>query len=174
MALTSKHSLPYPEPTADLRLGAGDIQALAQALDDRLGGALVSADLGVEAVANNTDDLLTLTVDDAETSNALFEQAGANTIEYVGTPTVIATVYAQVTWAGNGAGSRRLRVLKNGNVQGTIRQAPDADPLTMILTWPVKLATGDTLTLEAWQNSGGALNVTAAKFRCVIAGVSPA
>lgn len=173
MALTDTHELPYPVETADVRLGASDVQALAEALDERLSGALVSADLGTESVANSTDDLLTLTVDAAESTDALFSQAGANTIEYVGAPTVIATVYAQVTWAGNATGSRRVRVLKNGNVQGTIRQAPDADPLTMILTWPVKLATGDELTLEAWQNSGGALNVTAAKFRCVIGGVSP-
>lgn len=173
MATTSTHGLPYPLQSADARLGAGDIQALAEAVDDRLSGALVSADLGTEAVANNTDDLLTLTIDAGETSDALFDQAGANTIEYVGTPTVIATVYAQVTWAGNATGSRRLRVLKNASVQATIRQAPDADPLTMILTWPIKLATGDELTLEAWQNSGGSLNVTAAKFRCVIGGVSP-
>lgn len=174
MALTDLHELPYPLPTADARLGAGDIQALAEALDERLSGALVSAEVGTEAVANSTDDLLTITVDDAETSNALFEQAGANTIEYVGTATVIATVYAQVTWAGNGTGSRRVRILKNAGVQATVRQAPDADPLTMLATWPVKLTTGDELQLEAWQNSGGSLNVTAAKFRCVIAGVSPA
>jgi hypothetical protein len=174
MATTSKHALPYPLETADARLGASDIQALAEALDDKLAGALVAAEVGTEAVANTTDDLLTLTVDDADTSNALFEQAGANTIEYVGTPTVITTAYLQVTWEVDATGSRRIRILKNGTAQATSRVQPDGEVLTMVLAWPVKLATGDTITVDVWQNSGGALDVTAAKFRCVIAGVSPA
>jgi hypothetical protein len=174
MATTSKHSLPYPLETADARLGASDIQALAEALDDRLSGALVVAEVGTETIANTTDDLLTLTVDDADTSNALFEQAGANTIEYVGTPTVITTAYLQVTWEADATGSRRIRILKNGTAQATQRIAPDADILTQVIAWPVKLATGDLMTVDVWQNSGGALDVTAAKFRCVIMGVSPA
>lgn len=176
MGTTNRHGLPWPASSDLVKDGAAAIQALAEAIDARLSGAMIAADVGTETVANNADDLLTLTVDDAETSNALFEQAGANTIEYVGTTTVITTAYAQVTWEGDATGSRRVRILKNGSsVNGvTVRLQPDADPLTMIATWPIRLATGDTLQLEVWQNSGAPLDVTAAKFRCVIAGVSPA
>jgi hypothetical protein len=173
MPTTSRHDLPYPASSDLVKDGATAIQALAEAIDARLAGAMVAAEVGTETVANSTDDLLTLTVDDGETSNALFEQAGANTIEYVGATTVIATAYLQVTWEADGAGSRRLRILKNGTAQATSRVQPDADVLTTVLTWPVRLSTGDELTVDVWQNSGGALDVTAAKFRCVIGGVSP-
>jgi hypothetical protein len=173
MGTTTRHGLPWPASSDLVKDGASAIQALAESIDARLSGAMVAADVGTEAVANSTDDLLTLTVDDGETSNALFEQAGANTIEYVGTTTVIATAYLQVTWEVDGTGSRRIRILKNGSAQATSRVQPDGEILTMVLAWPVRLATGDTLTVDVCQNSGGALDVTSAKFRCVIGGVSP-
>lgn len=173
MPTTNRHDLPYPASSDLVKDGATAIQALAEAVDARLAGAMVAAEVGTETVANTTDDLLTLTVDDGETSNALFEQAGANTIEYVGSTTVIATAYLQVTWEADAAGSRRIRILKNGSAQATQRIQPDGDVLTMVIAWPVRLATGDELTVDVWQNSGGALDVTSAKFRCVLGGVSP-
>jgi hypothetical protein len=173
MPTTTRHTLPYPASSDLVKDGATAIQALAEAIDARLAGAMVAAEVGTETVANTTDDLLTLTVDDGETSNALFEQAGANTIEYVGTTTVIVTCFLQVTWEVDGTGSRRIRILKNGTAQATSRVQPDGEVLTMVVSWPIRLATGDELTVDVWQNSGGALDVTAAKFRAVIMGVSP-
>lgn len=174
MATTDVHSLPYPEATADARLGAADIQALAEALDERLSGALVTADVATEAIPDSTNDLLNLTIDDDETAGALFANSGALHIEYLGTPTVVATIYAQVTWEGDAAGTRRLRFLRNSVSFHTKRETPDADPITVSSAWPVLLSTGDIISLEVWQNSGGSLDVTAAQFKCVIAGVSPA
>jgi len=170
MAQTDKHALPYPEPTAEARMGASDIQALAEAVDARLGGALVIASVADEPVANDTTDRLNLTVDDAG-SSGVFENIGPNSIRYTGIPTVVATVYVAVTWAGNAAGSRRAILLQNGSVLVTDRITPDAEQVTNLFSWPTELSTDDELALDVKQTSGGSLDVAIARFRCVVHGI---
>lgn len=174
MGATTNHELPWPENTAAVKDGAAAIRALAEAIDARLSGALFVADVATEAIPDAADDLLNLTLDDAQTSSGIFDNSGALHIEYLGTPTVIATVFASVGWEGDAAGTRRIRLLKNDSSFHTSRVTPDADALTQSTSWPVSLATGDILSLQVWQNSGGALDVTAAQFRCLVAGIAPA
>lgn len=174
MALTPQHSLPYPEATSDVRNGASDVQALADAVDARLGGAMFIASVASEGVANDDDDRLELSIDGTNDSD-VFVSSGTNLIQYIGVPTVIATVYAQVTWSGNNAGSRKVEIWQNGVSECGQRLSPDsAEPFTQTIAWPLLLVNGDTLGLNVRQTSGASLNVTFGRFRCVVHGIPAA
>ena len=167
---TTPKGLPYPEPTAFLRDGASAIRAEAEATDDALGGALFRATVATEAIGDSTDDKLdlTLTIDDSP----LFSNSGVNYIQYTG-PRVVAIVSAQVTWDGNAAGTRKATITLNDVDQASSRVTPDSQPIIQGVTWPLILEAGDKLGLVVRQTSGAGLDVTGAKFRCVVLGVAP-
>lgn len=170
MGTTAKHGLPWPADTDLLIQGDNAIRALAEAVDNRLGGSLFRATVENEPVLNDVDDLLELNLTAGDSS--VFTDLG-NQIRYNGLK-VAAIVSAQVRWAGNGAGSRRIEIRQNGAEIIFDKESPDGTETTaQTLTWPVVLTDADTLGLAVRQTSGGSLNVLSGKFRCMILGLAP-
>lgn len=170
MGVTRK-GLPFPKSDDFVKDGATAIQALAQATDSALGGALFRATVAGEPVADNTADRLqlTLTVDDSE----LFSNTDGNLITYTGTR-VVALLSAQVVWAASGAGTRRIALIHDGAEVVAEKVNPiGGEVFPHAVSWPVILTSGDKLGLEVKQTSGGPLDVNTAKFRCVVLGVAP-
>lgn len=82
-----------------------------------------------------------------------------------GYTTIAVLVFAQVTWATNGTGKRRIQVHKNGSSFGGWKiSAVDDDTTALYLSELTTVAAGDTIKLDVWQNSGGSLNVTEARL----------
>lgn len=169
MGQTDK-GIDYPESTAFVRDGALAMQELAQDVDARIGGALFRATVGTEPIADSTDDKLDLTMTAGD--SPLFVNSGVNYIQYTG-PDVVAVITAQVTWAGDAAGTRKVTITLNDVDQASSRVTPDAQPITQTFAWIAVLTSGDRLGLVARQTAGHAVNVTAAKFRCALLGVAP-
>lgn len=169
MGSTDK-GLDYPESTGYVRDGASAIRELAEDTNAALGGALFRATVGTEPIADSTDDKLDLTMTVGD--SPLFTNSGVNYIQYTG-PNAVAMVSAQVTWEGDAAGTRKVTITQNDVDQASSRVTPDSQPIVQTLTWPLVLNSGDKLGLVARQTAGHSVNVTAAKFRCVILGVAP-
>jgi hypothetical protein len=83
-----------------------------------------------------------------------------------GSTTLLLSCQIQLYWAGNVTGVRSVRFLKNGaefasdgdstataGNLGQVKVAPDVDAVA-----------GDTITIEVFQSSGGALNLIGATF----------
>lgn len=69
-------------------------------------------------------------------------------------------VYAQIRWATDATNWRRLRIVKGGatTIHEDKRDA-DATNTVQLVADSVLLSAGDYLTIEAYQNSGGALDI---------------
>lgn len=167
---TTGKGLPYPESTEFVKDGAGAIQGLAEAVDDRLGGDLFRATVVNEPVANDTDDTLDINMTGGDSS--LFTDGG-NYITYTG-PRCVAILSAQVRWEADASGARTMEMQVNGSEVIKIKDTPDggAEPHIQALTWPVILDTGDTLKLVVRQTSGSSLDVTDGRYRAVVLGVA--
>jgi hypothetical protein len=80
-----------------------------------------------------------------------------------GFTTIAVLVTAYVKWATNGSGMRKIELQKGGTAFGTLATSALSGETTQLqITDVVVVAAGDVLNVSAWQNTGGALNVTAA------------
>ena len=79
-----------------------------------------------------------------------------------------------ITYASNTTGHRQIRLQLNGSdIDAISGSGLDGGDSTVIALSAVTTAVaGDILTLVAYQNSGGALNVTAARFTVLRLGVA--
>lgn len=99
----------------------------------------------------------------AQGNDWLTEASGVVTIKRAGVYRLTGTV----EFAANATGYRQVGVLVNGATYGigtTLLAAPATRATRVPATADVSLAAGDTVGLTATQNSGGALNVSAADF----------
>ena len=99
----------------------------------------------------------------AQGNDWLTESAGVVTIKRAG----IYRLTGTVEFAANATGYRQAGVLVNAATYGvptTLLAAPATRATRVPTTADISLAAGDTVGLTATQNSGGALNVTAADF----------
>lgn len=89
--------------------------------------------------------------------------AGAIPASYT---TIAIAVNATIRYAINGTGARRLYVTKNGSVEETspsVSALSGENTYASVNTW-IEVAAGDTITLQAYQSSGGALNAESIKL----------
>ena len=128
--------------------------------------------VGVTAVANNTTTWLEFSVaqsapqhDPAGNSNSFFVySASAGQHRYTAQNAGLYWVAASVQWAANGTGTRKHSI--------TINNAGDAVPLHTLevpgnaaadlrvtVEGPLALDAGDWFRVDAFQNSGGSLNI---------------
>lgn len=86
-----------------------------------------------------------------------------------GYTTVIVDIRALVNFAANATGIRRARIMKDGSSQLSVGiSAASADTTDLVLPWFATAVAGSTFTLEVYQSSGGALNVTAAHLAVTV------
>ena len=83
----------------------------------------------------------------------------ANSADFVIVKAGTYFVYTGIKWAGNGAGSRLIAIRKNYATEISIEEAGYANNQLQILQRSWNLAVGDTLTVDIYQSSGGALNM---------------
>lgn len=166
---TTSRGAPYPDPEDFLANTAAAVRALAEWVNDAVGGALFRATITAENVAgDNTWDVLDINMTAGD--SALFTDLG-NSIEYTG-PRCIAVLVGYVEFAASGAGTRSVELRVNGAKVARRREVPvdgtEVHPMNPV--WPVILDPGDTLSIAARQNTGGALQVDGA-YRCIVLGV---
>lgn len=74
-------------------------------------------------------------------------------------------VVGMAKFATDSSGKRSLTLLKNGTSFGSWKvSAIDDDNTTIIVPDGCEVEAGDTIALQVWQNSGGALNVGQARL----------
>lgn len=85
-----------------------------------------------------------------------------------GSTAVLVMVRGRISYSSNGTGNRRIRVLKNGSsfASMTVDAVVGGDTDYFIVDFET-VTSGDELTLEAYQTSGGNLNVTEANLAVV-------
>jgi hypothetical protein len=86
-----------------------------------------------------------------------------------GTAAVMLTGY--VAWATNGTGFREIRILHNGvaNPQVTDTFGAATTPGQNV-TFITSAVANDYFEIDAWQNSGGSINITGAAFALIVIG----
>lgn len=173
--LTPNVSLPYPLYT-ELANPPAQIKALAEATDDALVAteALIASIVARKAarasrvtnqsIPNNTVTLATYTTEDFDNDN-MINLAGSTTNVVVQTAGLY-LVTGSATWATNAVGVRETAILKNGTLVAGFRAANNGAVLGSgtPCTHLVSCVATDILTMQVFQTSGGALNVTSSVF----------
>jgi len=172
--------MPWTTPptfTADTELAAADLNLLSDDLEYLKGiadgvtfsGAKVDrAGASAVSVANTTETAITLTNEVFDfggwwSSGATFTvPAGAIPAGYT---TIAVMVNASIRFAANGTGLRKLIVLKNGSeidhfgAPGLVGEVVTVAGLTVFT-----VEAADTIGIQAYQSSGGALNLDVARL----------
>ena len=83
-------------------------------------------------------------------------------------------VVTNIKYAADTTGRRKITLLKNGTAFGSwnIGAAGGGDPTDIAFTEVTTVIAADVLTMEAWQSSGGSLNVSEARMTIVRLGVA--
>ena len=129
-----------------------------------------------QSISTGTDTAIQLTAADSFDSNGLHDPATNNT-RLTASVAGKYLVAGEITFAANTGGTQRYaRIRKNGSsTQATCRdsQAPASGvtPTVQVVAF-VQLAASDYVELMAYQDSGGALNVTDAKFSMTLLGTA--
>lgn len=85
-----------------------------------------------------------------------------------GYTTIALLISARTRWAANGTGSRRLRILKNGSeIDAVSVSAITGDTTEVALVSFVTAVAADVITVESYQSSGGALNISSSQISVV-------
>jgi len=135
-------------------------RALAQADLPQMDGVRVynSADLSI-----NNDSFTVLTFDSERYDRGNLHSTSSLTSRLTAARAGIYPITGHIRFAGNAAGVRYLGVLLNGATviaqQGALNAAGSADILSVSTLY--YLNAGDYVELQAYQNSGGLLSVTA-------------
>jgi hypothetical protein len=169
MPSTPNAKLPYPAG-GDSPAGHQQIQALADAVDAALfqsGSRALQAN-GL-SVPNNAAFPVTggyVAVADDEGNGVLSYSAGVLTA----TRKCLVDVFAYVSWPASATGERRLDLTVAGD---TYRQTSPAAPGTALmgqaLAVPgIKLATGNTIQVTLFQNSGAAVTPFRHELRAIV------
>lgn len=80
-----------------------------------------------------------------------------------GYTTIAVMMIARLKFASNGTGVRRVTILQNGStVETRTIGGLSGDPTTADLVEVFTVAAGDTIKVQAYQTSGGALNLSSA------------
>jgi hypothetical protein len=80
-----------------------------------------------------------------------------------GFTTIAVLILGALRYASNGTGTRRIRVSKNGSeIETWAVSALSGETTDLTLSTVTTVAAGDTITLSAYQTSGGSLNVSSA------------
>lgn len=130
----------YPKPTLAsfpaARAKAGTVQAIPQGVD----GAATQVELDAETF--DTGDIY-LPPDDVIT----IKKRGTYLIS------------GQIGWFGNSTGTRQLRIFAGGSLNALDQiNPPNTGAIRQTVSGSARLAPGDTVMLQAYQTSGGALN----------------
>lgn len=73
---------------------------------------------------------------------------------------IVVQVSCYIFWDANATGRRYLSLLKNGTEFTSGTDWPQsANTFAIPVSAPINVASGDTITVEAFQSSGGALNI---------------
>jgi len=85
-----------------------------------------------------------------------------------GFTTIIVMVVASLRFVSNGTGTRQISVMLNGTTAEAMNlSALSGEMTTVYVTTFVEAAAGDTLGINAWQSSGGALNLNYCRMAAV-------
>jgi hypothetical protein len=90
-----------------------------------------------------------------------------------GFTTIAVSITVRVVFASNGTGQRRASIKVNGSaiVNPSVGAVSgDTTEISFSIPWPV--AAADVITMEVYQNSGGALN--ASSMACTVYRIAPA
>jgi hypothetical protein len=173
---TTDWALPYPLYT-DPAAGAAQLQALAEAIDDAheqiaaeiaaIGQRTAAAVYGsaAQSLANNTSVQLTFST--TEFDNGLTVNLGTGDLTVV-TPGWY-WVSAWVRIAANSTGNRQIYIRQDTSPIGYLRSQTVASPDTTVLTANALtfFTAGQSINMQAAQDSGGALNATNRRLAAV-------
>lgn len=156
-------------------LAASELNVLGADIED-LNGRLVGLTFsgcqvtrsGTQAISSSTDTLISFNVENFD-YGAWFTSGTTITVPAGAIPsgftTIAVDLTAQIRFATNATGNRTCVLLQNGAEVGSWTLGGlSGDPTTIIVPETAVVAAGDTLQVQVWQNSGGVLNITRAKF----------
>lgn len=111
-----------------------------------------------QSISNNTVTTLIFNADVTDTTGSLNTSTGVYTVPRAGT----AVVMASTLWTGSATGSRQIRIRKGSSqVGGAAQDSPGANNFSLVCFAQFPVLAGDTIDVQLFQNSGGALNAAA-------------
>lgn len=174
-----------PDFNAGDVLPAADLQALTddiRDLDSRVSGIVASACRVSrntnQSIPNDTWTVVTFNVEEIDIGGWYPGSGNVATVPTsevpAGASTILLDFAASATFTSNGTGSRGARITVNGsNIGGITVGALSGDTTTVPVPGELaEVAAADTIQLEVYQNSGGALNLTSARVQWTREGVA--
>jgi hypothetical protein len=157
------YGLPYPLGTDKVRNGAANIQALAQAIDPRLGGGYRSqTDSSTATIGSGVWVRVGVTVAEWSSGTDVTANGGGMTCAVAGWY----RVDAFVAWAGGlGTGSPILGFGQLADSAAAVNYRTQAPPvgagaLTQAGSWVKRMSAGETVALWVLQSSGSNATIT--------------
>ena len=154
-------------------LAAADLNILGDDLIDHEARISAQSFSGVRLLTSGASSVPDSVFTDVSWDSATFDQGGwwasgatitvpAGTVP-AGYTDAVLSVAATVRFDVNGTGNRQLKVIKNGSAwsYNDVRTADASETTTCLVVEPALIATdGDTIKVQCWQSSGGALDCT--------------
>jgi len=123
-------------------------------------GAEVSEDTSAQSIPNNTHTSVTFTAEFIDTDGFHSTVTNTSRITIPSGKDGKYRVFGQVTYNSNGTGNRRASIAKNGTrVRQTINNPTATASCFATAEGILSLVAGDYVEVQAYQNSGGALDV---------------
>ena len=123
-----------------------------------------------QSIANSTSTSVTFTQTDEYDTDDM-HSTSVNTSRLTITTPGVYQVSCVIDWAFNATGRRFIELIKNGAGFAPIVRnevgVSGGGYCTHSLTFPVSLALNDYVEISAFQSSGGALNISEARFAAV-------
>jgi len=169
--------MPYVDPpdftggttglAADVQILTDDIRYLKGIVDGIVFSGVQVSRSSNQSLASGTPELISWTAEQIDFGN--WWSTGTNIVVPaaafpVGITTIGVLAFGFLRYAANATGVRRIKLLKNGTSFGsrTLSALDGGDNTDVPITEFTDADAGDVLTVEGYQTSGGALNVTEA------------
>ena len=123
--------------------------------DTRIVAASYGSSAG-QSIPNNTNTTVVFATKNLDTHNGMNTSTGVYTIQVPGTY----RVYSSVMHTNNATGARRLLIQQSGSNKAYVEALPNASTnFSQVASCVIQAVAGDTLQVQVFQNSGGALSL---------------
>lgn len=167
MATTPNFALRYPLATGTVNV-SGDLQNLATDTDTQLLAVknvphAIAVRSTTQSIGNGSFTDITWPTEEDDNMAGFTAGGSVITVSTAG----IWTVKAGILWPANGTGTRALLIIIDGvelTGAGDERIPTAAASTRQVVSADVKLTAGQQIKMQAFQSSGGSLNINSGRF----------
>jgi hypothetical protein len=170
MATTTNFALRYPlssaavNPPVDFQNLATDVDTQMLAVKNPPGS--IASRTTTQSIPNGAFTDVTFPTEDFDTMAGFTAGGSVITVSAAG----VWTIKGGIQWPANGTGTRALLIIVDGvelTAAGDERIPTAAATTRQVVSADVKLTAGQQIKMQAFQSSGGALNINVGRFSVI-------